>query len=272
MRRTSFHLLRLTVLDGRAAERGATDCAIGRPLLVEGAARVAAPAGRSDWGAAPDVPLPADPALRAALAEHWTRVGAAEHASVASFARFTLQLLALGAPPELVMDAQVAAADEVRHARLAYGLASRYAGAPVGPGPLPLADAAPALDARSVMHGLVSEACIGETLGAAELFAAADTCVDTRLAAALREAGHEEARHAALAWRTLRWLLATHPELREEAREALAEQVARADLSPGPFLDAPEHAVPGPLARRAVHRVTLAGIVATCIDGCITGT
>lgn len=106
------------------------------------------------------------PGLRAALAARWARVAAFEYASVGSFACSTLQLLALGAPPELVADAQAAAADETRHATLAYRLASRCPGAPAGPGPRPLLAAAPALDARRVMLALVDEASIGETLGA----------------------------------------------------------------------------------------------------------
>ena len=62
--------------------------------------------------------------LRDAVVKAWTTAARAEHASVASFARFTLQLLHLGAPADLVADAQQAALDEVRHARLCFGVAS----------------------------------------------------------------------------------------------------------------------------------------------------
>jgi hypothetical protein len=51
---------------------------------------------------------------RAELAAQWAADGAAEHASIASFARATLQLMALGAPAGLLADTQRAAADEVR--------------------------------------------------------------------------------------------------------------------------------------------------------------
>ncbi len=79
-------------------------CGIGRPLMVEGRARTASATARSDWGAG-DLGVSAhaiDAELRDALARHWLAVAALEHASVASFARFTLHLLALGAPPSLV--------------------------------------------------------------------------------------------------------------------------------------------------------------------------
>jgi hypothetical protein len=144
-----------------------------------------------------------------------------EHASVASFARATLQLLAAGAPPDLVADTQRAAEDEVRHARLAYGLASAYAGRAVGPGALDVRDAAPALGLRAIVRALVDEACIGETIGAAEAAEEARTCREPWLGEQLRELAADEARHAALAWRTLRWAL--HELPLDERRSALAD-------------------------------------------------
>lgn len=249
---------------------GGTDCAIGRPLLIDGAACISTAVPRADWADALDVAVPLDPADRTALAAYWTRVAGLEHASVGSFARATLQLLAIGAPPELLAETQAAAADEVRHARLAYGLASAYGGAPVGPGPLALTDAAPALDLRATMHALVAEACVGETLGAAELAAAADTCVDTRLAAALRTVADDETRHAALAWRTLAWILETAPELREEAHAAMLARVEKAlstPLSTSPHL--PEHGVHGPESRAAVHRAVVAEVIHPCVRACV---
>lgn len=67
-----------------------------------------------------------DAPMRAALSQHWCSIVALEHASVASSARFTLHLFALGAPPTLVAEAQRAGLDEVEHAHLAYGLAGAY--------------------------------------------------------------------------------------------------------------------------------------------------
>ncbi|MCA9546694.1 MAG: ferritin-like domain-containing protein, partial [Myxococcales bacterium] len=59
-----------------------------------------------------------DPAQRARLADHWTRQALAEHASVASFARFALHLMAVGAPPDLLVATHQAGLDEIEHARL----------------------------------------------------------------------------------------------------------------------------------------------------------
>src|SRR5690606_21383764 len=110
--------------------------ACGRPFVGE-AGPVRAPAtARDDWRTLLAAP-PVEPALRPRLAAYWARIAGDEHASVASFARFILDLLAVGAPPELVLGAQQALADEVEHARIGYALASLYEGTGVGPGPLP---------------------------------------------------------------------------------------------------------------------------------------
>src|SRR5690606_24980253 len=67
-------------------------CGIGRPLLVDAGACTAPDCQRSDWATlslAEGAELGADPELAA----HWAEVAAFEHASIASFARFGMQLL-----------------------------------------------------------------------------------------------------------------------------------------------------------------------------------
>lgn len=225
-------------------------CMIGRPLLVDGAARRAAVAARADWSdgalaaalAASSAQL--DPSVRERVGRHHAAIAALEHASVASFARASLELLALGAPPDLLHDTHAAAADEIRHARLTYAVARAH-GVEVGPGRLDLggvldADVEPARVARAVAH----EGCVGETLGAAEARAAADACVDPALRGALGSIADDELAHAALAWRTLAWLIATFGDVaRAAAEEGL--DAALASLVPGadevsPAADDPE--------------------------------
>ena len=72
------------------------------------------------------------PEARAVLAEHWTQEAAFEHASIASFARLTLDLLSVGAPPDL-LDAARATLDEIEHARITFALATATAGSPGRP-------------------------------------------------------------------------------------------------------------------------------------------
>ena len=203
-----------------------SECDIGRPLRVAGDVRFAPMERRLDWQAPLRPQLPADVEARARLAMRWAHIGALEHASVASFARFTLQLMALGAPSDLVADTQRAAADEVEHARLAYGLASAYAGRGLGPGALALADAAPRFDPVSVVVALVEEACVGETVGVAEARGRAAHETDPVVQTVLQRIAEDEARHAALAWRSLRWLVEQHgEEVREAAERALERAI-----------------------------------------------
>src|ERR1700759_5402277 len=129
----------------------------GRPFMVDGLARTAPVARRPEWcerpkGAAALTPVAVvAPDIRPRLAAAWTQAACMEHASIASFARFVLQLLAVGAPPDLVADAQRALADEVVHARLAFAVASAYAGVDVGPGKLPVEASLGACDLRELV-------------------------------------------------------------------------------------------------------------------------
>ena len=93
------------------------------------------------------------PAIAMHLARHYHREGLAEHASVASFARFSLQLMAVGAPVRLLEAASLAAVDEVRHTRQCFTAAAMYeieagvqnASHSTEPGPFPLTAEAMAL-------------------------------------------------------------------------------------------------------------------------------
>jgi len=186
----------------------------GRPFLVDDRPLVA-PAQRHAGGWS-DVKAPSprtgdlSPELRAELAGAWTRDGLAEHASVASFARFSLELLAAGAPPDLVELAHRAALDEVRHARLCLSLAGAYAGAPVGPGAFPFAGGVEVTgDLASIAARVAREGCVGETLAAVLAAEQLDRATDPAVRAVLAILAADEARHAELAWRTVAWAIRT---------------------------------------------------------------
>ena len=185
-------------------------CAIGRPLTVDGRWARAATRATGDWALER---ASATRGVRSRDAALWSEMAALEHASVASFARFSLQLMALGAPAELVRDAQRAALDEIDHARLAYGFASDAIGRPVGPGPLPEVAHAVRMDVVDVVSALVAEGCIGETIGAIEALEEAERAEDDGVADALRRIGRDELRHAELAFRALRWFAVAHGEV-----------------------------------------------------------
>ncbi|MDP2311244.1 MAG: ferritin-like domain-containing protein [Pseudomonadota bacterium] len=188
------------------------DCwKMGRPYRPDGVALTAPPVARdrrwSAHGATPHVFGLTDDA-RATLAAAWTHDALLEHASVASFARLVLELLAVGAPADLVREAASAAADEVRHARLCFSLASAYAGAPTAPGRFPFGGAVPArADLARIAADTVREGCVGETLAAVMAAEARDGATDPAVRAALHVIARDEARHAELAWRIVMWAL-----------------------------------------------------------------
>ncbi|MDI1479794.1 ferritin-like domain-containing protein [Polyangium sp. y55x31] len=187
-------------------------CIGGRPFLVNDAPRTADPVrgafasgARSPEAMAPNVDdLSADE--RALLAAAWTRDGLFEHASVASFGRFALELLAVGAPADLVARAHRAAQDEVRHAELCFALASNYAGEATAPGPFPFEGRIEiCADLASVAARAAREGCIGETIAAAVAAEQLAAATDPAVHAVLRLIAEDEARHAELAWRTVAW-------------------------------------------------------------------
>jgi hypothetical protein len=148
----------------------------------------------------------------AAIAERWQRVGLMEHASIAAFARFCLELLALGAPLELLEGAQQAIADETRHAHLCFSLARKYSGQAMGPGRLSLSHALGASDLRGSLLTAVLEGCVGETVAAIEAAEAAEHCDSAALRVLLRGIADDERRHAELAWRFVAWALDGAPD------------------------------------------------------------
>jgi hypothetical protein len=183
----------------------------GRPFLVSGTERLARATPRGDWRGA-ERPLPELGALtateRLALAAHWQAAALMEHASIAAFARFALELLALGAPAELLEQTTRAIQDEQRHATTCFALASAFAGAPTGPGPLPVNGCLSAVDLESVTVTTFLEGCIGETIAAVEARELSLTAVDPVVRETLARIADDELRHALLAWEFLGWALA----------------------------------------------------------------
>ena len=192
----------------------------GRPFTVQGGARIASLHPGAGWAEAPaatDLP----PATRQALADGWTRMALGEHASIASFARVVLGLLAHGAPAELVAGSTRAQSDEILHASRCFSLASRYAGTTLKPGPIDVAGALALPDLAALVVDTFREGCINETIAAAQAAAARDLATDPQVRKALERIAEDEQRHAALAWRTLRWALERDPQLRGLVAEGL---------------------------------------------------
>ena len=205
----------------------------GRPYFVAGQARLAGLRARSGWR--DDGPRSAG--LRdAELARRWSDVALMEHASIAAFARFTLQLLALGAPAELVAASQQASLDEIAHARACFAIASQFAGRELGPGPLPTEGVLDGsqLEWAEVLELVIREGCFGETLAALAATEGAARATDPDIKATLKTIARDEQQHAALAWRTVVWALEQgNDELRRHVMDVF-ERVANEQLVPSP--------------------------------------
>ncbi len=186
----------------------------GRPFLVRGSARVARLIGSPVGAPHPE------------LAAAWLADALAEHASVAAFARLSLQLLAHGAPLELVERAQEASLDEVRHARFCFERAATYGGGPYLAGALPLAGALEDDSLSALIEANLLEGCIGETLACERLRCRAEHTRDEALRAALLAIAEEEQRHAELAFAILAWCRELSPALTLAVTERVLAGIA----------------------------------------------
>ncbi|HEX3770857.1 MAG TPA: ferritin-like domain-containing protein [Polyangiaceae bacterium] len=244
--------------------------------MVDGLARTAPVARRRDWSEPRDretraaVVIDVPPAIRPRLAAAWTQAACMEHASIAAFARFALQLLAVGAPPDLVADAQRAMADEILHAQLTFGLASAYAGVDVGPGKLAVDESTGACDLRALVSAVFTEGCVGETLAALEAREALDYATDPAVREVLRTIAEDETRHAELAWRTVAWVTSTGgAEAHAWLDEAIADEVARSEWDAPYTVSSRDdalraHGVLTEGLRQQLRRAALAEVIIPC--------
>ena len=204
--------------------------ACGRPFTVGDHIRRAPIISRADWkrATANAEHGALDPELERALAAEWEQDAALEHASIASFARLTLELLALGAPAELIRESQAASLDEIQHAELCFALASRYRRSPIGPGALAVEGALTRPELATLAAETVREGCVGETLAALLAVAQLERATDPQVRAALARIADDEARHAELSWKIVRWAIATGGNAVSDAVGAAFERAVAA--------------------------------------------
>jgi hypothetical protein len=241
------------------------DC--GRPYAPDGTARRAPVVAGAGWSAAGPRLVHLDAQVQAAAVARWTADAAAEHASIAAFAQLSLELLAVGAPADLVGAAQRALADEVAHARCAFTIASRLAGATLGPAALEVASASRGWCALAVAAAV--EGGLGESLAAAVAAARLAVAEDPDVVAHLTRVVEDEARHAALAWAIVDEAVAREgAAVREAVDAALAEAVAAALASEPPDEPRwPASGLCGSDAVRRARRAVLLGVFAQRPEG-----
>jgi len=246
--------------------RACSGAVCGRPFLIENAPRMAAVEARADWLDATLTPNPTglSPVQRAQLAAHWARLGQMEHASIAAFARFNLQLLSLGAPGELLEACNRALADETAHARACFALASAYGRTPVGPARLDIEHCFEDTSLTAIAKLVLREGCLGETVASLEALAAAEVARDPAVKRALTKIARDELSHAELAFKFLRWVLASTPvEVRDELAREAEQQLADFEndaRNAEPTLTDERLAEHGLLAADALRQIHLAAV------------
>lgn len=249
------------------------NCVVGRPFLIHGVERRAGTERRSDWQVAVDVDISQlTPRERRALATRWQAIGSMEHASIAAFARFALQLLSIGAPPDLLARTQAALADETRHAQLAYGIGARYAGRDLGPGPLDIDGALGERDLLSLVVNTVLEGCIGETVAAAEAAWGRDRADDPVLRDVLAGIAADEARHAELAFAFVHWAVRREPSLAAAVLDTAIRELATLPPDEPDSADGwlARHGLLPDSRRSALRRQALQEMVLPCLRGICT--
>lgn len=171
------------------------------------------------------------------LGQEWTRSALGEHASIASFAAFSIALMTNGAPSNLVQDALNAALDEVRHARTSFAIASKLRGQDIEPGLLPESKHEFDHDLKALAVAVAKEGCIDETLSAldaaykagligiameTELEGTEYSGIDRDTLAWIQEEllviAKDESLHSALAWRTINWVCSVDREACDEVK------------------------------------------------------
>jgi hypothetical protein len=255
---------------GRIEPHGPQGC--GRPLVVEGIAVTSPTLDREGWRSATasnvtDLP----PWIREELALRWARDAALEHASVASFARFVLDLLSVSAPADLVSAAGAAMRDEIQHAELCYSMASRHAGRALGPGPLPLAGVALGGTLVDVALRALVEGAIGETVAAIVAARTLGVTTDPEARAALTVIARDEATHAELAFRFLAWA-AREEEVRRALHRALPAAIDSAVSAARGFEGTRDDAIfeangqPGGELRARASREAILEVAGPCLS------
>ena len=162
-----------------------------------------------------------------AIAMEFSDQGEGEHASVASFARHTLQLLSMGAPGSLLTGSQKAALDEIKHAKMCYSIAETFLGDTIQPSTLDVDGSVRAQSKEEVIQSVINEGCIGETISAVRAQVGSQYAKQPILKGILETIAADETNHAQLAWNTVEWAIERFPELRDVTEETFRARLDR---------------------------------------------
>ena len=216
----------------------------GRPLMCEGVAQVASIGMGMSWV---EGPLAESHQLtmqeRQILSGFWLRTAQMEHASVASFHQFALDLMRFGAPPELLMRVSKATMDEISHAKAAFAITEGFLGHPFSPQDFDMKlEHVGNLADFAIKVAL--EGAVNETLAVVMASFQREHCTDYAINKFLMDIIKEEAEHAELAWDTLRWLIDKGGDVVVDALWTLFQRKFEPDVQGFPLVGIPSHGLP----------------------------
>jgi hypothetical protein len=146
-----------------------------------------------------------------------------------------MDILKFAGPPELVSATHQAAMEEVRHAQSAFSLAEVFNSDDekrVDVGQFPFDQVTLASSLAELSDKVFTEGCMGETEAVTKMsFALAHLIPNSPAASVLPTLIQEEAKHAALAWKTLQWSLSASPPQNLQIKP-LSGKVDKAHESP----------------------------------------
>lgn len=190
------------------------------------------------------------PEQRARVARVWRARTRAEYLAITTFAFLTVDMVAAGAPPDILSFAHQAAIDEIRHTEMCLRMTQIYAGETPTPDPdlsgLPNDPALPKLHQAVTNSMLIN--CVVETFACTILAVVLEQTTDPCAHAVLKRILSDEVGHARLGWAFLRWGIDTGGN---GVIKACSDKVAFTIQSAANVVDAPRPSEPVEDALRA---------------------
>ena len=152
------------------------------------------------------------------VVDRWVERSFSEHASIGTFAKFSVELMSLGAPLWFLERANIAALQEIEHARISFDILNMYLmhnyaeNGCVEYSAFPTHSVNIDGDHNRIALDTAIGGCFGETLSAMayEQYLNVDlkgANIDDVATQKLNGIAKEEVQHAALAWTTVKWII-----------------------------------------------------------------
>ncbi len=179
-------------------------------------------------------PLPEDALTRQKLGEYWLHNARMEHASIGAFARLSLELLSLGAPPDLLRQSASAQKDEIHHAEICFSLASHYLGEDISPWAYPgiISWGLRRVSLAELARESFVDGAIGEGIACHMAEKQSVLAKDEKLSTIYATIAEDEGKHAKLGWDIVEWALRTENEKeKRKINKTLHDALAKVQMS-----------------------------------------